>query len=208
MTTDNFEIRTYGKSELAMLYFPNAETKKGALNNLNYYIDNHPCLRRDLRKLGFPSGAHNNPESNAGSLFGTSGDNEKGRPSRLIVRDCDMVTEYDTDEALKPYGLSKNDVPDFSNTDLPYTESKTEVSIDRIKAKSNPRTFERVPAGAQFKLEMVLNVFDTDDEQKLKTTLKKAMQLLMDDYLGGNGSRGYGQISINLVDEDGIEKSY
>lgn len=58
MTTDNFEIRTYGKSELAMLYFPNAETKKGALNNLNYYIDNHPCLRRDLRKLGFPSGAH------------------------------------------------------------------------------------------------------------------------------------------------------
>ena len=150
----------------------------------------------------------NNPESNAGSLFGTSGDNEKGRPSRLIVRDCDMVTEYDTDEALKPYGLSKNDVPDFSNTDLPYTESKTEVSIDRIKAKSNPRTFERVPAGAQFKLEMVLNVFDTDDEQKLKTTLKKAMRLLMDDYLGGNGSRGYGQISINLVDEDGIEKSY
>ena len=34
-----FEIRSYGKSELAMLYFPDAKTKKGAMNNLNYWID-------------------------------------------------------------------------------------------------------------------------------------------------------------------------
>ena len=32
-----FEIRSYGKSELAMLYFPDAKTKKGAMNNLNYW---------------------------------------------------------------------------------------------------------------------------------------------------------------------------
>ena len=32
-----FEMRSYGKSELAMLYFPNAKTKKGAMNNLNYW---------------------------------------------------------------------------------------------------------------------------------------------------------------------------
>ena len=34
-----FEIRSYGKSELAMLYFPDAKTKKGAMNNLNYWIN-------------------------------------------------------------------------------------------------------------------------------------------------------------------------
>ena len=56
--TDTFEIRTYGKSELAMLYFPDAETTKGALNNLNYYIDNMPGLRKKLRKLGSPPRAH------------------------------------------------------------------------------------------------------------------------------------------------------
>ena len=34
-----FEIRSYSKSELAMLYFPDAKTKKGAMNNLNYWIN-------------------------------------------------------------------------------------------------------------------------------------------------------------------------
>jgi hypothetical protein len=56
--SENFEIRTYGKSELAMLYFPDATTKKGALNNLNFYINNHPFLRRKLRKLGSPPYVH------------------------------------------------------------------------------------------------------------------------------------------------------
>lgn len=56
--TDNFEIRTYGKSELAMLYFPNAETPKGAMNNLNYYIDHKRGLRKKLQKIGSPPRAH------------------------------------------------------------------------------------------------------------------------------------------------------
>lgn len=60
-------------------------------------------------------------------------------------------------------------LPDYSNTDLPFTESKTEVSINRITAIANPRTFERVPAGAQFKIQLVLNVFDDDNENELKT---------------------------------------
>lgn len=55
---DDFMIRSYGKSELAMLYFPNTESKKGALNNLNFYIDTKPGLREELRKLGSPPNAH------------------------------------------------------------------------------------------------------------------------------------------------------
>jgi CRISPR-associated protein Csm3 len=87
---------------------------------------------------------------------------------------------------------------DFSNTDLPYAESKTEVNIDRITAEAHPRTFERVPAGAKFKLDMVLNIFEGEDENRLEGTLYKAIHLLEDDYLGGNGSRGYGQVSIKI----------
>ena len=45
---NDFEIRTYGKSELAMLYFPDTETPKGALSNLNFYIDNKPGLLEDV----------------------------------------------------------------------------------------------------------------------------------------------------------------
>ncbi len=135
----------------------------------------------------------NNPESKAGKLFGTSGDGDDKHPSRLIVRDAEL-------------DVSNKEM--FSNTDLPYTESKTEVAIDRVTAKANPRTFERVPAGAKFNLNMVLNVFEGEDEKALKATIKQAIKLLEDDYLGGHGSRGYGQIKIDLKSEDGEAKTY
>ena len=134
----------------------------------------------------------NDPNSKAGALFGISGDNEKSKPSRLIVRDAELDIN----------------ACDFSNTDLPYTESKTEVAIDRVTAKANPRTFERVPAGAKFKLNMVLNVFEGEDEAALKKTLNQAIELLEDDYLGGHGSRGYGQVKIDLVNPKGEDKTY
>jgi CRISPR-associated protein Csm3 len=126
----------------------------------------------------------------AGNLFGTVGDQQQ--PSRLIVRDAVLLS----------------DLEDFKNTDLPYTESKTEVSIDRITAKANPRTFERVPAGAKFKLEMVLNIFDTDNEMRLNDSLKQSLKLLQDDYLGGHGSRGYGQIEIQNLKFEDRDKSF
>lgn len=153
----------------------------------------------DNKGKGNPS---NDANTKSGALFGVSGDSDSSRPSRLIVRDAPMATGLETDEELALYGLKKNNIPDFSNTDLPYTESKTEVAIDRISAKANPRTFERVPAGAQFKLNMVLNIFEGEDEDALKATLKEAIQLLEDDYLGGHGSRGYGHVKITFVKEE------
>lgn len=49
-----FEIRSYGKSELAMMYFPHTKTPKGALNNLNFWIDYNGELRQKLRELKSP----------------------------------------------------------------------------------------------------------------------------------------------------------
>ncbi|ANR74041.1 type III-A CRISPR-associated RAMP protein Csm3 [Prevotella scopos JCM 17725] len=144
----------------------------------------------------------NDPNSKSGALFGTAGDSESNHASRLIVRDAVMVTQADDEDELMIFGLERSDIPDFSNTDLPFTESKTEVNIDRITAKANPRTFERVPAGALFKLEMVLNIFEGENEDDLKNTLKQGITLLHDDYLGGNGSRGYGQVEIKITKED------
>lgn len=131
------------------------------------------------------------PDSESGKLFGVAGGNDNTRPSRLIVRDAEL-------------DLSNPEM--FENTDLPYTESKTEVNIDRVTAKANPRTFERVPAGAKFNLNMVLNVFESEDEEELKGILKKAIEMLHDDYLGGQGSRGYGQVEIIL--DTPVEKTY
>lgn len=136
----------------------------------------------------------NNVNTKAGALFGVAGDNNQSRPSRLIVRDAELW--YDDPEV------------DFSNTDMPYTESKTEVAIDRITSKANRRTFERVPAGAKFKIAMVLNIFEGENETQLRSTLAKAVELLEDDYLGGHGSRGYGQVLLDIDLKNPQEKVY
>lgn len=107
-------------------------------------------------------------------------ENEAQRPSRLIVRDGYLETKDDF----------------FHQTDLYLSQSKTEVTLDRITAKANPRTMERVPEGAEFGLRMILNLFEGDERSEYLSALFKAMRLLQDDYLGGKGSRGSGQVDI------------
>jgi CRISPR-associated protein Csm3 len=109
----------------------------------------------------------------------------KGRnaPARLIVRDCHL----DDASATK---LKQVD------TGLYMTEWKFENSIDRITAAANPRQFERVPAGAQFKFELVYTVEDMLQAQEDLQNLAIALAILEDDALGGHGSRGYGKIRL------------
>lgn len=178
-------------------YIPGSSLKGKMRSLIEVY---NKCVTFDDR--GFV-GACNEPDSTSGKLFGTATNNESNRPSRLIVRDAELITRED--KTLEEYGLTKDDVPDFSNTDLPYTESKTEVTINRVTAEAKPRTFERVPAGAKFKLNMVLNVFEKEDAKELMGILEQAKELLEDDYLGGSGSRGYGQVVIDWVT---TEKTY
>lgn len=141
---------------------------------------------RSLLELAY--GEHNNgkvsekSDSHCGSLFGVSASSKdsNAHASRLLVRDAMWV---DTDV-------------NFDKTDLYLAESKTEVNIDRITSKANPRTQERVPRGAQFQFEAVLNIFEGDNEVQYDTDIRKAIALLEDDYLGGHGSRGYGRIKF------------
>ena len=177
---------------------PDKFVVRNPINNLPYIPGS--SLKGKMRALVELANGETNggkPTSNihhkAGALFGVAAEVPDGHASRLIVRDAELIVDDGTD---------------FSHTDLLYTESKTEVNIDRITAKANPRTFERVPAGASFRLNMVLNIFEGEDEQQLKKTLKQAIKLLEDDYLGGNGSRGYGQVEIKLDRPDGEERTY
>ncbi len=165
-------------------YIPGSSLK-GKMRSLIELL--YGCCYIDNKGNAKPS---EDPNSASGKLFGVAcADSSKNKPSRLIVRDAELDIN----------------ACDFSKTDLPYTESKTEVSIDRVTAKANPRTFERVPAGAKFKLNMVLNIFDNENEEELKQILDKALKLLQDDYLGGQGSRGYGQVEIEYT---AVEKTF
>jgi len=122
------------------------------------------------------------------NLFGiteSKANNTSNQPSKIIVRDA-MLSED-----------SKKMLLDCDNLDMPYTENKFENVIDRVKGiAQHPRQTERVPAGAIFNAEFIINVWDDDDEQELLALFEKGIRLLENDYLGGSGSRGYGQIKF------------
>ena len=124
-------------------------------------------------------------------VFGVPGELTFGTPTRLVVRDAHMTDR--SAESLQ------------DRTDLPYTEAKTEVSIDRVTSAANPRQIERVPAGAIFgPAELLYTVYNGSecdagkDITRLATVLE-GLQLLEDDYLGGQGSRGAGQVELKDI---------
>lgn len=122
--------------------------------------------------------------SDVNNLFGFSQSNQ---PSKLIVRDA-MLQEK-----------SANELRACDNLDMPYTEGKWENVIDRVKGTAeHPRQMERIPAGVFFDVEFVVNVWDDDKnkENDLLNLLQKGINALENDYLGGSGSRGYGQIKF------------
>ncbi|CAB1262771.1 Type III-A CRISPR-associated RAMP protein Csm3 [Clostridiaceae bacterium BL-3] len=129
-------------------------------------------------------------------IFGTSASNGNSEPTRLYVRDSFL-----NDETERKMVDRKGT---YSRLELEYTESKWENTIDRITSVANPRNIERVPAGAQFNFEIIYNIYDINDIENIKIVFQ-ALALLQDDYLGANGSRGYGK--IKFVDLSVSEKS-
>lgn len=128
-------------------------------------------------------------------VFGVPGEMDFATPTRLVVRDVHL-----TDESARI-------LTEQAHTDLPYTEVKTEVSIDRVTSAANPRRMERVPAGAVFgRAELVYSVYEgtngnasiADPKKDVERfrTLVEGLQLLEDDYLGGLGSRGSGKVKL------------
>ena len=112
------------------------------------------------------------------------------KPSKLIVRDA-MLTEESAKELLGCESL-----------DMPYTENKFENVIKRVEGVAeHPRQTERVPAGATFNAEFIINVWDDDKENDLLAMFNRGISLLENDYLGGSGSRGYGQIKFGKMQQ-------
>jgi CRISPR-associated protein Csm3 len=84
------------------------------------------------------------------------------------------------------------------NLDDEITEVKSENAIDRITSQSNPRTLERVPAGARFHVRLVLDIL-CEEDKALAARVLEGLRLLEDDALGGGGSRGSGRVRFSGV---------
>lgn len=85
-------------------------------------------------------------------------------------------------------------------------EVKTENRIDRIQGVArDPRSTERVPAGAQFDFAVSIKVLseDPNEGEDLRNVLFRGLRLLELDSLGGSGSRGYGKVKFRDLKLDG-----
>jgi len=150
------------------------------------------------------------PECEICNVFGrTSGNkkyfkresDEKGNEKKVeMIFKVEEETVSRTRLVVRDANLDKEDFKNkFKELELEYSESKTENSINRLNSiAQNPRQQERVPAGAIFEYEMVLNILREKDVDYLKTLIE-GMRLLEDDYLGGSGSRGYGKIKFDSI---------
>lgn len=116
-------------------------------------------------------------------LFG-SAKKENIRCSRILFSDM-IMSNWDE---LKQQGLTSS------------TEVKFENSIKRTTTVANPRQIERVIRGAEFPLDLI---YEMDTEEKMKMDfeiIRDGLRLLEYDYLGGNGSRGYGKVRFKELE--------
>jgi CRISPR-associated protein Csm3 len=120
---------------------------------------------------------------NAGRMDRVSGDpaeTHNATPARLAVFDAPLELESITPQMR-------------DNLDDELTEVKSENSVDRITSQANPRTLERVPAGARFRVRFILDML-CEEDAPLFPQLVQSLRLLEDDALGGGGSRGSGRV--------------
>ncbi len=121
-------------------------------------------------------------------LFGEGGgesESDEITIPRVVFRDA-----FITDEIREKY----------LSGDIELTEEKFENVIDRFSGKTKNgglRQIERVVPGVEFDFEVVIRKLDeSDDTELFEKTILLGMKLLEEDYLGGNGTRGYGKVEF------------
>jgi CRISPR-associated protein Csm3 len=116
-------------------------------------------------------------------VSGEAMESNTATPARLTVYDAPLEQASITPQMRE-------------NLDDELTEVKSENAVDRITSQANPRTLERVPAGARFHVRMIVDILCEEDKQ-LVGRLAQALRLLEDDALGGGGSRGSGRVRFS-----------
>lgn len=106
--------------------------------------------------------------------------------SRVLISDAFLLNE----EELRNQGLQS------------MTEIKFENTINRATAVANPRQIERAFRGSLFGLDIIYEAEQEDQILEDLSILAEGMKLIQYDYLGGNGSRGYGKVRFQDMQAD------
>lgn len=156
-------------------YIPGSSLKGKLKSLLKYHIKEVDIIEKDIVFK----------DSNITNIFEPI-DEGNVKITRAIFRDLTLTKESEK-ELQNILGIGC------------FTEIKAENKVNPISGKSDsPRFIERVPAGAIFEGEIVLNVFDGDNKEIMMENIKKSLKLLEMNYLGGNGTRGYGRVKVEF----------
>lgn len=132
---------------------------------------------------------HPEHQNKFNKMFGYREGKQNNPLSRVIFRDLELTKESKEE-------LSKA-------LDGEYTEIKAENTIDRARGTAkSPRFIERVPAGAVFEGEYIVQYLNTDQDNDFEELVKKGFKLLENNYLGGSGSRGYGKVEFEIINQE------
>lgn len=132
------------------------------------------CGRREC-KVCTVFGPHKNTTHNLG-------------PTRILVRDANLTEQ--SERILRDAQADKG---------INFSEIKPENWINRMTGRAgDPRVQERVPAGTVFNVNISLRIFDQDNEDDILAFVKEGLEMIERDYIGGSGSRGYGQVKFHL----------
>ena len=143
---------------------------------------------RSLLAKRYPNGIEKTADDDVEELLRLFGSARKNamKHSRLIFSDMVM----DNWEQLKKRGVQSP------------TEAKHENNINRMTSEAMPRQIERVVRGAEFPLQIIYNAEKEDEIIEDISLLREGLDLLTYDYLGGNGSRGYGKVRFHDLAAD------
>lgn len=156
-------------------YIPGSSLKGKLKSLLKYHVKEVDIIEKDIVFK----------DSNITNIFKPI-DEGNIKITRAIFRDLTLTKE------------SEKELQNILGTGC-FTEIKAENKVNPISGKSDsPRFIERVPAGAIFEGEIVLNVFDGDNKEIMMDNIKKSLKLLEMNYLGGNGTRGYGRVKVKF----------
>lgn len=144
--------------------------------------EGEPFSSKYLKDVKFKNGDDRKKAENLLKLFGDK-DGEFGI-TRISVGDCFITKEIEEK---------------YKNKEIKLSEAKYENVIDRVSGTAkHPRQTERVPGGVKFNFDIRVKVLDEDDKEEFIKIIKEGLELIEADYLGGNGSRGYGRVKFHI----------
>ena len=127
---------------------------------------------------------HNKDDDRIKRLFGHA-ESKNPKTSRIYFSDIFM---------------SEESREELENSDMDATEIKFENTITRSTGVANPRQIERAIKGIRYDMSLIYNIENESEIEEDFKLLKTAFKLLKYDYLGANGSRGYGRVDIKDLD--------